>query len=201
MKWFEDFKPLKERNLLLPEEFNIRRAVPADAQGLALVRQEREGKDMDELLDDVKKVINESLNIETTFMFTALDGDKPIGYSIMRYFIPLEDAPANTAPEGWYLLGIALFEKYRRRGIGSELIKVRLQHIPEAFDTVYYFTNPKNLVSMALHSRFGFEKITEDIVFPNRKPTTVYFKADLNMLRKSSFTGLYLNQPSQEGTF
>lgn len=200
MKWFEDFKPEKEKHLPLPEKFRIRESVLADAEALAHVRLEREGREYGFLLEDVKKVINESLTVETTLMFTALDGNVPIGYSIMRYFIPAEDAPANTAPEGWYLLGIAILEKYRRRGIGSELISVRLRSIPEAFDTAYYFTNPKNLVSMALHNAFGFERIEEDIVFPNRKFTTVYYKTDLDKLRKSNFITQSSRQPLQEGT-
>ncbi|MCB0723471.1 MAG: GNAT family N-acetyltransferase [Ignavibacteriae bacterium] len=171
----------------MPEGFTIRLAKEGDEEGIAVLRHEREGGEYDELLAQSKTLVREGLDIETTHVFIAEIPGLIIGFCIMRYFIPGDDAPVNTAPGGWYLLGINVKKEYRRRGVGTELIRVRLKFIPGTCDTAYYFTNPKNFTSQAFHSRFGFEEIKEDIVYPKRKPTTIYYRIDLDELRKRNF--------------
>jgi ribosomal protein S18 acetylase RimI-like enzyme len=188
MSWFEDFNPVKGENTGLPDGFIVRNAVPSDAEGIALLRQEREEREYSRLIKESTELMNEMIEVETTGVFIAEISGTMIGFSILRYFIPGEDAPINTAPEGWYLLGIYVKKDYRRRGVGSELIRARLRSIPEHFDCAYFFTNPKNLTSQLFHERFGFKRIEEDIVYPNRKFTTVYYKGDLIEMRKRKFS-------------
>lgn len=188
MSWFEDFNPVKEEDHGLPKGFSTRLAIPGDAEKIAVLRQEREGREFSGLLKESEELMKEMQEVNTTSVFIAEIPGLAIGFSILRYFVPGEDAPDNTAPEGWYLLGINVKKDYRRRGVGSELIRARLRAIPHEYDTVYFFTNPKNLTSQLFHERFGFIKIEEDIVYPKRKHTTVYYKGDLNAMRQREFT-------------
>lgn len=187
MSWFEDFNPEKGEDPGLPEGFSIREAVSSDVENIATLRFEREGGDYQELIKDSEKLIQEMLDVETTGVFIAEIPGLAIGFSILRYFIPAKDAPTNSAPEGWYLLGINVKKDFRRRGVGSELIRARLKAIPESFDKVYFFTNPKNLTSQLFHEKFGFTRINDDIVYPNRKHTTVYYEGDLKSMRNKGF--------------
>lgn len=190
MPWFEDYNEEKSEILPLPEGFMVRPAVVTDIEPIARIREEREEREYEGLLVDVKKLFDEYRDVETTHVFTAEGDGAVVGFSIMRYFIPGDDAPVNTAPEGWYLLGINVLKKYRRRGIGTELIMARLRAIPNEFKKAYFFTNTKNFTSQAFHAKVGFTEIKEDIIFPNRKPTTIYYEIDMDELRARDFKPL-----------
>lgn len=187
MPWFEDFSPEKSETLPLPDGFLIRPVLPSDADEIARIRVEREEREYERLIIEVNDLLKEYEDVETTQVFVAEADGIVIGFTIMRYFTPADDAPVNSAPAGWYLLGINVRKAFRRRGVGTELVRARLKFIPDEFDTAYYFTNTKNFTSQAFHSRFGFTEIKEDIVFPKRKFTTIYYKIDLIELRKRNF--------------
>lgn len=192
MPWFEDFNPDKIEELPLPDGFLIRPARDSDADAITRLREEREEREYERLIGEVNTLLEEYRTVETTQVFIAECDEGVIGFAVMRYFIPADDAPANTAPEGWYLLGINVKKSHRRRGVGTELILARLRFIPEEFDRAYFFTNTKNFTSQAFHSKVGFTEIKEDIIFPNRKPTTIYYEIDLSQLRRKNFENFFL---------
>ena len=48
-------------------------------------------------------------------------GGTIVGYGRARLFEPAPDAPADTAPRGYYLTGIFVHPEQRRRGLGEIL--------------------------------------------------------------------------------
>jgi ribosomal protein S18 acetylase RimI-like enzyme len=51
---------------------------------------------------------------------------------------------AAAAPAGWYLLGLAAGQAWRRRWIGEELTRARMAWVAERSPRVYYFTGREN---------------------------------------------------------
>jgi ribosomal protein S18 acetylase RimI-like enzyme len=88
------------------------------------------------------------------------------GYGRIARFDPEPDAPANVAPAGWYLGGLLVGGGHRRHGIGSALTRARLEWIFARSDEAWYFSNARNVASLALHERLGFVEVTRDFVFP-----------------------------------
>jgi ribosomal protein S18 acetylase RimI-like enzyme len=89
-----------------------------------------------------------------------------VGWARSSRFIPPEDAPAGCAPEGWYLLGLAVDREWRRQGLGQRLSLLRLDWLSKRAERVLYFTTPHNGPSIALHRKLGFELIQHDCWFP-----------------------------------
>jgi len=76
------------------------------------------------------------------------------------------DAPADTAPGGYYLTGVYVRYGERRRGVGAALIRSRLEWIGTRATEAWFFTNARNTVSIELHRRLGFEEVTRTFSFP-----------------------------------
>jgi ribosomal protein S18 acetylase RimI-like enzyme len=55
---------------------------------------------------------------------------------------------------------------HRRRGLGRQLTRVRLDWIRERSTQAYYFANERNQVSIALHRALGFVELTRDFHHP-----------------------------------
>ncbi|MCE1247546.1 MAG: GNAT family N-acetyltransferase [Firmicutes bacterium] len=167
MSYYEDFMP-ERKTEKLPDSYNIavRIATPEDAQAIAVIVAEREGKDPAEI---ILKLNNELKRISTgnnTVIFVAEYEGKVVGYGRVKYFIPPEALPENIAPEGWYLLGLIIAPGYRRQGIGRRLTQERIDYLKNKTDKIYYFVNKRNTVSIEMHKEFNFTEITRDFVFP-----------------------------------
>jgi hypothetical protein len=59
---------------------------------------------------------------------------------------------AGAAPAGWYLLGLAAGQAWRRRGIGEELTRAQMTWVAERSPRMYCFTGRGNPGSQALHN-------------------------------------------------
>jgi ribosomal protein S18 acetylase RimI-like enzyme len=90
-----------------------------------------------------------------------------IGYGRARLFEPAPDAPADTAPRGYYLTGV--FVRPERRGGGGALMltRARLDWISERAADAWFFANARNVASIRLHQRLGFEEVTRHFSFPS----------------------------------
>jgi len=99
-------------------------------------------------------------------LLVAIVGDQIAGYGRTGYFTPPVDAPANVAPEGYYLGGLLVGAQWRRRGLGGELTVARVAWVFEHAPEVWYFTNARNRASLELHFKAGFAEVTRDFVFP-----------------------------------
>lgn len=101
-----------------------------------------------------------------------------MAYGVAAAFEAPPGAPANVAPDGWYLLGLVVQPEQRRRGIGTALVRVRMAWIGERDATAWYFADDDNPATIALHARFGFEPVTSDLWLPGlahpETPMTLY---------------------------
>lgn len=89
-----------------------------------------------------------------------------IGYARARLFEPEPQAPADTAPRGYYLSGLFVVSHERHAGIGAALTQARLDWISDRAAEAWFFANARNSASIALHERFGFEEATRHFCFP-----------------------------------
>lgn len=90
-----------------------------------------------------------------------------LAWSRARLFSDPATVLGDQAPPGWYLLGTNVDINHRRLGLGSWLLRHRLQWLEERTDHVYYFTSGDNVASIALHEPFGFKEVRNDLQVPN----------------------------------
>jgi len=88
-------------------------------------------------------------------LFVAEAHGEVVGYGRVVFAEADPDAPTAT-PSGWYLLGLVVDQAWRRRGIGEALTRARMAWVGERAEQLYYFTQPENRASQALHERLGF---------------------------------------------
>lgn len=89
-----------------------------------------------------------------------------VGYARTGWFEPAADAPTNSAPAGWYLIGLRVDPHRRRCGIARALTEERLDWVAARADEAWYFANARNRVSLGLHASLGFVEVTRDFSFP-----------------------------------
>ena len=105
-----------------------------------------------------------------------------VGFGKARYLMPAEGIGPDPSLEGWYLTGVVVDRRFRRRGVGARLTAERLRWISRRSDSAYYFSNVQNRVSIALHERFGFVEIARGPTFAGVTFTGgegILFRADL----------------------
>jgi ribosomal protein S18 acetylase RimI-like enzyme len=102
-------------------------------------------------------------------LFVATVDGAFAGYGRVARFEPPEDAPANVAPAGLYLLGALVARRFRRRGVGRALTRARMAWALERAGEVWYFASARNEASHRLHDGLGFEEVTRDFWFPRAK--------------------------------
>jgi ribosomal protein S18 acetylase RimI-like enzyme len=89
------------------------------------------------------------------------------GYGRGGRFQAPSDAPPNVAPDGYYLGGLLVGTRWRRRGIAEALTRARMAWAFERAPEAWYFTNAGNAASLALHAKLGFVEISRDFWYPN----------------------------------
>lgn len=103
---------------------------------------------------------------ELGIVLVAVERDRIVATGRVAYFEAPPDAPANAAPNGWYLMGVNVHPEQRRKGVGSEITRARLEWIFERASRAWFFTGKTNGASIALHRLFHFELVTDDFWFP-----------------------------------
>jgi ribosomal protein S18 acetylase RimI-like enzyme len=99
-------------------------------------------------------------------LVVADSGGVLVGYGRARLFEPKPDAPADTAPRGYYLTGVFVAPAERRNGLGAALTQPRLDWIGERASAAWCFANARNTASIELHRRLGFEEVSRRFSFP-----------------------------------
>jgi ribosomal protein S18 acetylase RimI-like enzyme len=117
--------------------------------------------------DRWERSLTASVTDPDRMLHVAEDAGRIVGYSRATYWTPPDDAPPNSAPSGWYLIGLVVVPDYRRRGIGRALTRIRLDAIAARASEVWYFVNAQNRSSLELHARLGFVEVTRDFWFPD----------------------------------
>lgn len=77
-----------------------------------------------------------------------------VGWAKTHYW-EYDDGPA---PAGHYLGGLTVSPEFRRTGLGLSLSAARLEWIWQRNAEAWYVTNARNVASIALHRRLGFEE-------------------------------------------
>lgn len=116
--------------------------------------------------DDWRRELETDLGMSDRRLLVAEAAGAIIGYGRARLFMPASDAPADTAPRGYYLTGMYVSPDHRRLGAGTALVRSRLDWISERDADAWYFANARNVGSIELHRRFGFEEVTRAFSFP-----------------------------------
>lgn len=113
--------------------------------------------------------------------FVGMVGGQLAGYSTVAWLAPAIGHPTSAAPDGWYLLGLVVDPRFRRRGVGRRLTAERLRWLLGRTDQVWYFASSANQASIDLHTGFGFRLIAENLEFPGVRftGTGLLFGADL----------------------
>ena len=144
----------------------VRAARFPDLVGIAAIAAEREGQPLEQQLATMVRFHSESEILGASLLLVAEFGGRPIGFGKASLFRRPPDAPERVAPEGYYLSGVAVSPLHRRRGVGAELTRHRLEWISRRSPQAFYIANERNLASIALHRTFGFSEVTRDFEFP-----------------------------------
>lgn len=145
----------------------IREAQEADVLDLARIAADREGTSKEAQQRSFEQRLSEQRGTGEFMTLVAELCGEIIGFGKCGLFTPPQIAPANIAPQGWYLLGIVVVQKFRRRRVGAQLTAARLRWLERRASKAYYFASAMNSVTIELHREFGFVEITRDFYFPN----------------------------------
>jgi ribosomal protein S18 acetylase RimI-like enzyme len=122
-------------------------------------------------------------------LFVAEAHGEVVGYGRVVFAEADPEAPA-AAPAGWYLLGLVVDQAWRRRGIGEALTRARMAWVAERAERLYYFTQPENRASQALHERLGFVKVPGTWIPPGGRPEDAgsqqFYRVDLRVRDRPS---------------
>jgi ribosomal protein S18 acetylase RimI-like enzyme len=100
---------------------------------------------------------------EADGLFVAEVEGRVAGFGRVQLLTPPPEAPPSGTPLGWYLIGVMVDSRWRRRGLGDALTRARLGWVQPRAKEVWYFANARNQASIDLHSRFGFVEVARDL--------------------------------------
>lgn len=136
--------------------------VHADIEGCARLAATREGTVPDPWRDHFRR----ALHTLGQLVLVARLGGRVIGYGKAAYVGPSELGGYGAA-DGWYLTGVVVDPTVRRRGVGRQLTRARLDALRERrIEQVWYFANARNRVLLESHRRLGFREITRNFSIP-----------------------------------
>lgn len=76
-----------------------------------------------------------------------------IGYGLAEWL------DHESAPAGFYLLGVVVDSSFRRMGVAHAITRLRMDWIRTHADEAFYFANASNSLTIDLHHRFGFREV------------------------------------------
>lgn len=149
----------------MPGPLLIRRARTQDVDALGRLSADREGGDASRHAAAFKRAL-EGDDVDRTSIILVAEVDREIaGFGKVRFLNESRGDERPSSPEGWYLTGLLVDARFRRHGIGSRLTEERLRWIGARNRFAHYFSNARNLVSIALHERFGFVELSRGSQF------------------------------------
>jgi ribosomal protein S18 acetylase RimI-like enzyme len=165
IKLFEDYHP--DHHGARAANIVVRSATRADIVTIAPISAQREGL---QLADCVAAFEREFDAIELgkvqRLLYVAEIGGAIVGFSRSSYLPTHEIDGARAMPQGWYLNGVTVDPVWRRCGVGHAITVHRITRVAERDDCIYYFVNTRNLASIDLHTKLGFQELTRDFALP-----------------------------------
>lgn len=146
----------------------VRVALPEDAPAVAALSAARDRTRADETLALVRREFDAiAAGDPHRSCCVALAEGSVVGYGRTRWMDLASDPAARNAPTGWYLNGLVVSPRLRRRGVGRALTEHRLELLVRlGADEAWYFANALNRVTIDLHERLGFEEVRRDFAIP-----------------------------------
>jgi ribosomal protein S18 acetylase RimI-like enzyme len=141
-----------------PDGLVIRDALLADCPGIAQISHERDGGEVATARDRCDRDLRDP---DRLLLVADVSGELA-GFARAGRWEPPSDSTEKAAPAGWYLFGVVVRDRWRRRGIGLELTRRRLAWIGDRAGDAYYFANARNVASIDLHAKLGFVEVTRD---------------------------------------
>lgn len=77
----------------------------------------------------------------------------------------LPEHPVDHAPAGYYLTGVTVARRWRRRGIGTLLTHHRVAWVRQRDEAVFCFVSAANRASLDLHLELGFSIVSTGSAF------------------------------------
>ncbi|MCY1718648.1 GNAT family N-acetyltransferase [Microbacterium sp. SL62] len=136
----------------------VRVGVPADTEGVLQVQRRSPGRSYTRRF---RHHIEQAIADPSSLLVVATADDELIAWAMTSYF----DHADGSAPAGYYLMGITVVPEFRRRGVATKLVQVRLDWIRQRDRRAYFFTNTSNELSIRLHERVGFREIERGAQF------------------------------------
>ena len=170
----------------LPAGLAIRPAREEDTDALGRISADREGGDVQTHCATFRRSLESPEAGRSRLVLVAVSANDIVGFGKVRYLSEDGGAGVGAAPEGWYLTGVVVDPRVRRRGVGARLTAERLTWIAERSSEAYYFANVRNRVSIELHRSFGFAEVARGAEFAGVSfagGEGVLFRADLAQSR------------------
>ena len=183
-------RPRRKRDHQTEFSFRIRPALPADLKVLAQITAERDNGKPADYLASLEKIQHRMNHPGDALILVAeptgeSEFDAQLtGFGKAVKFEGIDEPPSNIAPTGWYLCGVIVASDFRRLGIGLALTTARIEWLTEKTESVYYFANARNQVSIALHASVGFVELARDFQYPG-----VSFEGGKGILYRLDLTG------------
>jgi ribosomal protein S18 acetylase RimI-like enzyme len=143
--------------------FTVRTGMPDDIEPTLLLACQADPEFAE---DHWRAALEEDQRHPARLLLVAVVAGEVVGYGRASRFEHSPGAPADIAPEGYYLTGVFVHVGQRRTGIGLALTEERLAWIAERADEAWYFANARNVASIELHRRLGFEEVTRRFSVP-----------------------------------
>ena len=139
-----------------PGQLALRPAHLEDLAGLGRLAAERDGGPAGRHVEAFRRALEADPERGAALVLVATLDDALVAYGKAHFHA---GASGGESPHGWYLSGVIVDPRVRRRGIGGRLTAQRLAWIARQSDWAYYFANARNRASIALHAGFGFAEI------------------------------------------
>lgn len=98
-------------------------------------------------------------------LFLAEYAREVIGYARLSWQTPVAQG-GYGAPDGYYLSGMIVHPRFRRRGVGRGLTRARTAWTKARLERAFFVVNAANRASMDLHRELGYYELTRDFSFP-----------------------------------
>ena len=172
---FATYQP--ESSSQTPFDGVVREATDGDVDSCLRIMMAREAGNPDQRRARLHQCIESDIE---GFFVAEVDG-RVAGFGRVQLLTPSPQAPLNVVPLGWYLIGVMVDSRWRRRRLGDALTRARLGWVQQRANEVWYFANARNQASIDLHSKYEFVEVTRDftaagVTFDDGMGTGILFR-------------------------
>lgn len=143
----------------------LRPALPSDAEAVRDIWRAAHIETRD-VLDDIRRDLELTQGAPDRLVLVAT-APQIVGYGRARNWPDDKSDPSTGCPAGWWLAGTVIAPEARRRGVGSALMRARLDAL-RGHD-VHSTVDPVNRASMAWHRLNGGELLHDHCVCTPRR--------------------------------